>query len=265
MRERLKSIGWRVPVALAATYVFFGSGPAAASAAIKTLPPFLLVAVRGLIAGAILTIWSVRSGTDAPILREWRAGAIIGVLILAGGAGAGTYGQLTVPSGVAGVLSAMLPLLAACMGFIMFRERIAKRAIIGLIIGFAGIGLLLRPGSNLNMFGITVIVAGQVSWALGAELAPRVGLPDDPRLAAGIELLSGALSCSLSHCFSATLADFISLRSRPYRGWASAADRHRGRRFHRLRVPYPECGTLDRDDVFLRQPGRRDHIGLVAL
>ena len=41
------------------------------------------------------------------------------------------------------------------------------------------------------MFGVVVIVAGQLCWALGAELAPRVGLPDDPRFAAGVELLSG--------------------------------------------------------------------------
>ena len=51
--------------------------------------------------------------------------------------------------------------------------------------------LLLRPGSNLDLFGVAVIVIGQVGWALGAELAPRVGLPDDPRLAAGVELLGG--------------------------------------------------------------------------
>ena len=189
--ERLKRIDWRVPLALAATYIFFGSGPAGASAAIKTIPPLLMVGARGLIAGAILTTWSLKSGTAAPTLREWRAGVIIGVLILALGAGAGTYGQLTVPSGIAGVLSALLPLLAACLGFLLFQERIARRAVIGLIIGFAGIGLLLRPGSHLDMVGVAVIVAGQVSWALGAELAPRVGLPNDPRLAAGVELLSG--------------------------------------------------------------------------
>lgn len=191
VRERLKGLGWRVPVALAATYIFFGSGPAAASAAIKTLPPFLMVATRGLIAGAILTVWAVKSGAPLPTARQWRAAGLIGLLILVLGAGGGTYGQLTVSSGVAGVLSALLPLLAACLGFMLFRERIPGRAIIGLIIGFAGIGLLLRPGSNLDMFGVMVIVIGQVGWALGAELAPRVGLPDDPRLAAGIELLSG--------------------------------------------------------------------------
>ena len=191
MLRWLRALDWRVPVALAATYAFFGSGPAATAAAIKTIPPFLMVALRGVIAGTILTTWAVKSGTPFPTLRQWRAGAIIGVLILTIGAGAGTYGQLIVPSGVAGVLSALLPLLAACLGFVLFREKLPGRAIVGLLIGFAGIGLLLRPGSNLDLFGVSVIVVGQVGWAFGAELAPRVGLPDDPRLAAGVELLSG--------------------------------------------------------------------------
>jgi len=119
----------------------------------------------------------VKAGAPFPTLRQWRAGGIIGVLILTIGTGEGTYGQLTVPSGVAGVLSALLPLLAACLGFVLFREKLPGRAIIGLLIGFAGIGLLLRPGSNLDLFGVSIIFAGQVGWALGAELALVLDFP----------------------------------------------------------------------------------------
>lgn len=181
----------RIPLALAGTYVFFGSGPAAATAAIKTLPPLLMVAFRGIVAGSLLIFAARRTGAPAMTAREWRGAAMIGVLILAGGAGAGSYGQLTVASGVAGVLSALLPLLAAIMGFVLFRERIPRRAIIGLVIGFSGVGLLLRPGANLDPFGVSMIIGSQCAWALGAELAPRAGLPEDPRLAAGAELLCG--------------------------------------------------------------------------
>lgn len=187
----VKGLDWRVPLALGCTYVFFGSGPAAAAAAIKSLPPFLMVGVRGLIAGAILTAWALMSGAPRPTRRHWAAGGLIGLLILTFGAGGGTYGQLTVPSGIAGVLSALLPLLAACIGYVLFREKLQARALIGLAIGFAGVALLLRPGSDLDGFGVAVIISGQVAWAFGAELAPRVGLPDDPGLAAGIELLGG--------------------------------------------------------------------------
>ena len=131
MPNFLRKIDWRVAAALAATYLFFGSGPAAAAAGIKSLPPFLMVACRGLIAGLVLIVWALAEGAPRPSWREWRGSAIIGVLILACGAGGGTYGQLTVPSGVAGVLSALLPLIAAVMGYILFRERLPIKAVIG--------------------------------------------------------------------------------------------------------------------------------------
>src|SRR3954465_981264 len=110
-------------------------------------------------------------------------------------AGVGTVGQQTDASGVVGVLWAMMPLITACLAYLLFRERPARQALIGLVIGFAGIALLLRPGSNLDMVGVMLVVAAQLSWALGAVLAPRLRLPDDPRLAAGLELLGG--SCVL--------------------------------------------------------------------
>jgi drug/metabolite transporter (DMT)-like permease len=187
----LRNIDWRVAAALAATYFFFGSGPAAAAAGIKSFPPFLMVACRGLMAGVILVVWAFAEGAPRPSWRECRRSALIGILILACGAGAGTYGQLTVPSGVAGVLSALLPLIAAVIGYVLFREKLPFRAVVGLLVGFAGIGLLLRPGSGLDVFGVAVICGGQLAWAAGAELAPRLGLPEEPRLAAGLELVAG--------------------------------------------------------------------------
>jgi drug/metabolite transporter (DMT)-like permease len=101
--------GWRIPAALGATYLFFGSGPAAVKAAIISLPPLGLVAVRGLTAGAFLLALSVASGAKLPSRRQWVASLLIGVLILTLGTGCGTLGQRTVPSGIAGVLTALLP------------------------------------------------------------------------------------------------------------------------------------------------------------
>ncbi len=182
---------WRIPLALLATYASFGSGPAGARAALDTLPPLLLVGIRGIAGGAILFAWARAAGAPRPGPRHWLAACGIGMLILALGAGVATFGQKTVPSGVAGVMSALLPIVAACLGYLLFRERPARRALIGLVVGVAGLGLLLRPGADLDPFGIALLVASQCAWALGAVLAPRAGLPDDPRLAAGMELLCG--------------------------------------------------------------------------
>ena len=156
-----------------------------------------MVALRGVIAGSILIVAARRLGAPPMTAKQWRGAALIGMLIIAGGAGCGTYGQQTVASGVAGVMSALLPLVAAILGFLLFRERIPRRAVIGLAIGFAGVGLLLRPGSNLDPFGISLILLSQLAWAMGAELAPRVGLPDDPRMTAGAELLCGGVAVSI--------------------------------------------------------------------
>jgi drug/metabolite transporter (DMT)-like permease len=181
-----------VVLALIITYVCFGSSPAGTKIALGSFSPLLIMTVRGCVAGAVLTIWALWTGAQQPNRWQLMSAFLVGTLILALGAGVGTVGQRTVASGVVGVLSAMMPLIAACLGYLLFREKPAKRALVGLVIGFVGIGLLLRPGSDLDWFGVTLVIAAQVAWALGAVLAPRLRLPEDPRLAAGLELLGGS-------------------------------------------------------------------------
>ncbi|MBV9735110.1 MAG: EamA family transporter [Acidisphaera sp.] len=189
----MRRFGWRVALALLATYVCFGSGNAGIKAAIETLPPLFVMAVRGVIAGAILVAWSLASGAPRPSRRQILGCSAIGTLMLALGAGVSSVGQRSVASGIAGVLAAIMPLFAACLGYLMFRERFSKRTIFGLVLGFAGVGFLVRPGSSLDVLGVSLVMAGQFFWALGAVLAPKLGLPEDPRLAAGTELLGGSL------------------------------------------------------------------------
>jgi len=176
-----------------------------------------MVGCRGVTAGLILLAWSWAEG-ERPTARQWRASALIGVLILTCGAGAGTYGQLTVPSGVAGVLSALLPLIAAVIGYAFFREKLPLPGTVGLVVGFIGITLLLRPGSGLDVFGVVVIVGGQIAWAAGAEFAPRVGLPEEPRLAAGLELLIGGGALLIVACVAGGLAR-LELAAVPLGSW----------------------------------------------
>lgn len=165
MPKSTRTFDWRVPAALGATYPFFGSGPAAAAAAIQSLPPFLMVACRGVIAGTVLLLWARAAGAAWPTWREWRAGGSHRVLILACGAGGGTYGQLTVPSGIVGVLSALLPLFATIVGYLIFGEKLAARSVIGLLIGFAP-EQSWRPES-----GCRTSLAWRLDWSFWLEAA----------------------------------------------------------------------------------------------
>jgi drug/metabolite transporter (DMT)-like permease len=215
---RNKAAGWsQVALALAALYICFGSSPAGTKAALQSLPPLVIMGVRGGVAGLVLTAWSLHSGAEWPGPRRLLSSALLGVLILALGAGVGTVGQQTVASSVVGVLSALMPLIAACLAFLLFREKPARRALIGLGVGFAGIGLLLRPGSALDPFGIALLIASQFGWAVGAVLAPRLRLPDDPRLAAGLELLCGS---AVLLAAALVLGEFADLRLRTVSGTA---------------------------------------------
>ncbi len=209
-RERLrKASNWAsVALALGATYACFGSSPAGTKAALGSLPPLLIMGVRGCVAGAVLSGWALWAGAERPGPRRLASSLLVGTLILALGSGVGTIGQRTVPSGVVGVLSAAMPLLAACLGYALFRERLARRAMVGLAVGFAGLALLLRPGSALDPLGVALVIAAQVAWALGAVLAPRLRLPADPRLAAGLELLGGGCVLLIAGAVSGNFSHF---------------------------------------------------------
>ncbi|MBV9783830.1 MAG: EamA family transporter [Acidisphaera sp.] len=185
--------GWRVALALLATYVCFGSGTVGIKAVLDSLPPLVAMASRGVLAGAVLFAWSIWSGAPWPSWRQALACSGIGTLMLALGAGVSTVGQRTVAAGLAGVLAATMPLFAACIGYLLFREQFSKRTLFGLLLGFAGVGLLLHSAGDFNLLGVSLVVAGQFFWALGAVLAPKLGLPDDPRLTAGAELLGGGI------------------------------------------------------------------------
>src|SRR4051794_5331005 len=190
--ERRAAAKSMIVLALPATWFAFGSSPAGTRLALETLSPIVIMSARGVISGAFLLAWGLWSGSQWPPARHWLSSFLIGGLMLAGGAALSTWGQRSLASGIVGVLSALMPIFAAILGYLLFRDRPTRWALVGLVVGLAGIGLLLRPGSQLDPFGVGLVVIAQASWALGAVLAPRLDLPKEPRLAAATELLGGS-------------------------------------------------------------------------
>src|SRR3954464_2582081 len=183
--ERRAAAKSMIVLALPATWIAFGSSPAGTRLALEALSPILIMSARGVISGAFLLAWGLWSGSQWPPTRQWLSSLLIGGLMLAGGAALSTWGQRSLDSGIVGVLSALMPIFAAILGYVLFRDRPTRWALVGLVVGIAGIGLLLRPGSQLDPFGVVLVVIAQASWALGAVLAPRLDLPKEPRLARG--------------------------------------------------------------------------------
>jgi drug/metabolite transporter (DMT)-like permease len=190
----------RVALALATVYVIWGSTYLAIAIAIETLPPFWMAGVRFVVAGALLYGFSRWRGAPRPTLPHWRSAALIGGLLLLGGNGGVVWAEQRVSSGIAALLVSMVPLW-----MVLFRwmqpggERPTKQVWAGITLGFIGLMLLVRPGSDgsgggidkIDLLGVAALVFACISWAWGSIYSRRVPLPDSPFLVTGMEMLCG--------------------------------------------------------------------------
>jgi drug/metabolite transporter (DMT)-like permease len=185
-------------VALAIVYTVWGSTYLAIRVAIETMPPMLMASVRFLIAGGILYAIAIRRGDragDRPGLRQWRAAGIVGTLLFLGGNGGVVWAEQRVHSGIAALIVASVPLWMALIAYVALRERLPRVAVAGLIVGFGGTALLIRPsgGEHIDTLGALVLVGASISWAIGTLYATRAPLPARGSVSAAMQLLSGGV------------------------------------------------------------------------
>jgi drug/metabolite transporter (DMT)-like permease len=186
----------RVLVALAVVYVVWGSTYFAIKVGLDTLPPMLMGGIRFLAAGAVLygwTAWRARgTGRVERLTRtHWLAAAVAGTLMLVGGNGAVTWAEQRIDSGVAALLVATVPLWMALLGWWRQGERLRLAAVVGLGLGFVGVGLLVRPsGHGIDLFSALVVMGGALAWAIGSLYVRTARLPADGLRAAAMQMLA---------------------------------------------------------------------------
>jgi drug/metabolite transporter (DMT)-like permease len=203
-------------LALGTIYIVWGSTYFGIAVAVESMPPFLMLAIRFLIAGGLLFGWELlRQGrAGLPTRREIRDSAIVGALLLGIGNGFVALGEASnVPSGIAAILVAMMPLWLGVFGWLYFRERLPRLAIVGVVIGLVGVTLLVWPfggGSTpFNLFGIAVLLVAPIGWAHGSLFsAHRAHLPSRPLMASGLQMLAGAGFLALEGVLTGELGRF---------------------------------------------------------
>ena len=185
----------KVLAAYAAVYIIWGSTYLAIRYAIETIPPFLMMGVRSILAGSILLFWSRKNGTRVT-REEWLPLVIVAILFFVLGHGLLAWAQKSVASGLAAVLIASDPLwIALIESFAIKHFRLSGRQIAGVIIGFCGIVLMFVPAQTMriNTIGAIMILFSAISWSVGAVYSRVAKLPKAAPLAAGIELILGGL------------------------------------------------------------------------
>ena len=188
----------KIVLAFAAVYVLWGSTYLGIRLAIETLPPFLMAATRFMLAGAIIFTWAVLKGERSiPPFHMWRRALVIGGLLLLGGNGGVTWAEKYVATGLAALLVSTEPLWVVILNWALSRRRPNAKVLLGVLIGLAGVAMLVGDGlrsnghSMLSLIGGGVVLVASFSWAAGSVYSNRRPLPVSTLMAAGMQMLSG--------------------------------------------------------------------------
>lgn len=200
--ERAQAQAPLIWAALAVIYVVWGSTYLAIRVTIETIPPMISASLRFVVAGALLYAFAIPRGErdgDRPGLAEWRSSAIVGTLLFLGGNGGVVWAEQRIPSGIAALLVATVPLWMALIGFTVLKERLPRIAVAGLLVGFAGTALLIRPSGEggVDTLGALVVVGASLSWAIGSLYSRGAPLPKRPLVSASMQMLSGGVALGI--------------------------------------------------------------------
>ena len=188
-------------IALAAICIIWGTTYAGIKVAVDYFPPFMLAALRQVLAGAILLMWAWRRGKLQSFDRTylWKQ-ALAGTLMIAGGNGFLTWGLQYVSSGLSAVIGSLTPLMVLLIAFVWKgEERMTWPIFFGVLLGFVGMALIFNNGwaDFLNpeyRLGIFACFGSLITWSLGTVMAKRFNSPEVPPIAnAALQVSSGGL------------------------------------------------------------------------
>jgi len=253
--RRASLVAW---VCLFIVWVVWGSTYLFIKIGVETMPPLLMAAARNLVAGLAmfpLAVFPARPrgalrrllpsslvprawggsggkstvqsaprpfgspGRRRPTRAEWLGCAIVGILLLVANGVVGV-GEKTVPSGLAALLIATVPLWLLGIDAVLNHARLGLAPLAGLALGLAGVALLSGLGESshgISAVGVVIILGAAAMWALGTIMARRVTIPSSPALASGMQLLCGGavllVLAAASGEFSALRLAEVSARS----------------------------------------------------
>ena len=184
-------------LAFAAVYFIWGTTYLGIRLAIETIPPFFMAGSRVLTAGAIMFIILRARGGPRPTRQNWLAAVFAGTLLLGGGSGLVTWAEQEVPSGTAALIVATVPLWIALLEWFFFtRTRPGKRVTLGLILGLAGIFLLVGPDqilgtADFSLFFLFVLLLSPILWSVGSLYSRGAALPEDTFMGSAMQMMGG--------------------------------------------------------------------------
>ncbi len=204
MTEAQRQHRVRVALAFGLVYVFWGSTYLGIRIAVEHITPALVTGTRFLIAGPLMLAWCAWNGRNIRVRRSdlLRLG-VVGLLLLTSGNMLLAWAEQWVPSGLSALIVAVVPIWVTVLEAGLFHgERLRARGLAGLVLGLAGLAVLLWPDlrhtggiGRPELVGALLLLVCSLSWALGSVLSRRWNLPVDIFVATGWEMtIAGAVN-----------------------------------------------------------------------
>jgi drug/metabolite transporter (DMT)-like permease len=196
-------------------YVVWGSTYLGMKLAMDNVPPFVMGFLRFVPAGLLLCagvlLWH-RGHIARPSLAQVRDASIVGTALLLGGTGLVAWGEQTIPTGIAALLIAVVPMWLAIFGRVLFGDRVPALAAVGIAVGLVGVAILAWPAGGVGQLdpaGLLALLVSPVFWTLGTLYATkRAVLPGPALLSTGIQMIAGGLAFLVAAVVTGEAAGF---------------------------------------------------------
>lgn len=198
---------WKTLAAFAIIYFVWGSTFLAIRIAVHEMPPLLCAAIRFFIAGLILCAWTLSRREPAPSRRQWASVILIALLIFVGDYGLLFWAEQRVPSGLAAVMMATIPGFMALSEIVFLRtQRLTVRLTVALLIGLAGVAVLVSRGLNLggapiDTAGAIALIVASINWSVGSVLTRKLPLPPSKVMSSGAQMFAGGILLAIAASF----------------------------------------------------------------
>ena len=205
---------WKVVLAFAIIYFVWGSTFLAIRVGVREVPPFLLAAMRFFVAGLVLYAWMRAKGTPSPTRQQWTSATLLAVLIFVCDYGLLFWAEQRVPSGIAAVMMATIPVFMAVFEIVILKtQRLTARLAIALLIGLAGVGVLVSHSvgfgdAPIDTLGACALVLCAISWSVASSVTRMLPLPADKGMSSGAQMFAGGVLLMLT---AAALGEFRGL------------------------------------------------------
>jgi drug/metabolite transporter (DMT)-like permease len=202
---------WKTVAAFATIYLVWGSTFLAIRVGVREVPPFLLAAMRFLVAGFVLCVWMAACGKRLPTRREWMSAALLSIMLFVVDYGLLFWAEQRVPSGIASVMMSTIPAFMALSEIVFLgTQRLTARLAVALLIGTGGVATLMSRSINLggapiDRAGAVALLAASLSWSVASAFARKLPLPESKVMSAGAQMLVGGVFLTFT---AAALGEF---------------------------------------------------------